>query len=350
MSASPRVWVLLGRGVGGNGQMLALAEALGWPYEVFRLSFNALQVIPNLVLGATPITLARDADQLEPPWPDVVIAASRRSAPVARWIKKRSGGRTVLVHLLHAKAPLEDFDLVVTLPQYRLPPRPNVMCVTTALNRIDPGRLEAAALDWKDRFVHLPRPWIGVMVGGDSSSYRLDAATAARLGREVSALARREGGSLLVSTSARTTPEAADALLGALAAPHFAYRWQPEDAENPYLAFLGLADRFVVTVDSASLPAEACATGRPVQVFEWPRRGRADPAAPLEGWRARLVEAGLVKPARDFSAYQRALREQGLVTSLDEDPPCAGKVPDDLPAIVGHIRSLVDSAATARRT
>ena len=37
---------------------------------------------------------------------------------------------------------------------------------------------------------------------------------------------------------------------------------------------------------------------------------------PLNGWRARLVEWGLVKPARDFAAYQRALRERGLVTRL----------------------------------
>ncbi len=345
MHSPPRVWVLLGKGVGGNGQMRSLADALGWPYEARQLSYNPLQVIPNLLLGATRITLSRDSDPLEAPWPDLVIAASRRSAPVARWIKKRSGGRTVLVHLLHAQAPLDDFDLVVTLPQYRLPPRDNLMCVTSALNRSDPGRLEAASLEWKDRFDHLPRPWIGVLVGGDSSSYRLDADTAARLGREVSALARRERGALLVTTSARTRPEACDALFEALEGPHFAHRWQAGQAENPYLAFLALADRFVATVDSASLPAEACATGRPVQVFEWPRRRGIDASRPLEGWRRRIVEWGLVKPARDLAAYQRALRERGLVTRLGEDAPAGGELHDDLPAVVGRIRAILAAAS-----
>jgi mitochondrial fission protein ELM1 len=347
VSSAPRVWVLLGRGVGGNGQMLSVAEALGWPYEAKRLSYNALNLLPNLVLGATRATLARGSDPLGPPWPDLVIAASRRSAPVARWIKRRSGGRTRLVHLLHAQAPLEDFDLVVTLPQYRLPPRPNVMQVTGALNHLDAGRLEAAALEWKDRFAHLPRPWIGLLVGGDSSSYRFEPDTATRLGREASALARSERGALLVSTSARTGAAATQALFEALSAPHFAHRWRADDPENPYLAFLALADRFVVTVDSASLPAEACGTGRPVQVFEWPRRGGAAVLPPLEGWRKRLVEWGLVKPARDFAAYQRALREQGLVTRLGEAPPPGGALPDELPRVAARIRALLTGVEDA---
>ncbi len=114
----PRVWVLLGRGTGGNGQMLSLADALGWPYETRQLVHNRLQWVPNLFLGATRATLeGRRSDPLEPPWPDLVIAASRRSAPVAQWIRRQSGGRTRLVHLLHAMAPLDRFDLVVTMPQ-----------------------------------------------------------------------------------------------------------------------------------------------------------------------------------------------------------------------------------------
>ena len=53
----PRVWVLFGKGAGGNGQMLSLAEALGWPYEVKQLRHNALNLLPNLLLGATTLAL-----------------------------------------------------------------------------------------------------------------------------------------------------------------------------------------------------------------------------------------------------------------------------------------------------
>ena len=345
VSSNPTVWVLLGKGVGGNGQMLSLASALGWPYQAKRLSYNPLNVVPNLFLGASRLSLARDSDPLEPPWPDLVIGASRRSAPLARWIRRKSGGRTVLVHLLHTQAPLHHFDLVVTMPQYRLPLRDNVMCVTGALNRLDPQRLGAAARDWKQRLDGLPRPWIGVLVGGDSSSYRFEPGVAERLGREASALARREGGSLLVTTSARTPERSADALFAAIDVPHHGHRWKAEDTANPYLAFLAGCDRFIVTVDSASLPMEACATGKPVQVFEWPRTDGADVAlGPLHGVQRRLVEWGLVKPARDFVAYQNALRERGLVTSVGEELPVSGAdVESELERVARRVRILVET-------
>jgi mitochondrial fission protein ELM1 len=346
MTSAPRVWVLLGRGAGGNGQMRALAQALGWPTEFCQLDHNQLQVVPNLLLGATRATLSSRADPLTPPWPDVVIAAGRRSAPVALWIRAQSArdsGRPArLVHLLQAQAPLDPFDLVVSLPQYRLPVRENVLEVTGALNAIDPASIRAAGEAWTGRFDGLPRPWIAVVVGGDSSSYRFDSDTASCLGREASAEAAREGGSLLVSTTPRTTAESTDVLAAAIDAPNHFYRWRPDDADNPYRAYLALADRFIVTVDSASLPMEACATGRPVQVFEWPRKGRAP--RPMTGFYRRIVELGLVKPTRDFDAYHRALREQGLVTRLGEGPPRPpSHSPDDLERVVARVRALMSA-------
>lgn len=338
----PRVWVLLGEGAGGNAQMIALAEALGWPYETRQLSWNGLNHLPNPLIGAQAFTLDRAADALVPPWPDLVIAASRRSAPIARWIKKQSRGKTKLVHLLHAQMPLHHLDLVVTLAQFRVPAAPNVQRNTLPLNVVDATRQAEAAARWRDRLVALPRPWIAVLVGGNSSSYTLDEATATRLGREADAAARAAGGSLLITTSRRTPVAAADALAGAIAAPAEIYRWRPDDSDNPYAAFLALADRFIVTGDSASLPAEAAATGRPVRLFEWP----ADkPVRHVSGLVSRLhrglVYAGWLKPRRDFAAFHARLREAGLV---DTERPATA--PDDMAATVARIRRLMGYPAS----
>ena len=43
-------------------------------------------------------------------------------------------------------------------------------------------------------------------------------------------------------------------------APHLLYRWRPEQSDNPYLGYLALADRIIVTSDSMSMLAEAMAT------------------------------------------------------------------------------------------
>ena len=129
---------------------------------------------------------------------------------------------------------------------------------------------------WQPRLAHLPRPFVTVLVGGSSGPYVFDAAAAERLGREASALARGLGGSVLVTTSARTPIAAVDALFAAIDAPACLHRWAPGDSQNPYFGFIALADRIVVTADSISMIAEACATGRPVQMFDFGARRAAD--------------------------------------------------------------------------
>jgi hypothetical protein len=357
---APRLWILLGKGVGGNRQMLTLGDALGWPYEAKQLVFNRRDRVPNVLLGDSLRGLDRQrSSPLTPPWPDLVIAASRRSAPVALWIRARAGGATRLVHLMHTQAPLDWFDLVITMPQYRLPERANVLHVAAPLVRLDQTALAAAARRFRPRWEELPRPHVALLVGGNSSTYELDAATAARLGREASAVVRARGGSLLVSTSARTPAAAANALAASLACPAVIYNWRRDDPDNPYFGYLALADAFIVTVDSASLLAEACATGKPVFLFEWPRRrarrlGRrgllerwGDAAedrrrcGATTTWWDRLVYWGLVKPPRDFDAYRQGLITRGLVTRLGEEPrrPDGGAL-DDMERAVAAIHRL----------
>jgi mitochondrial fission protein ELM1 len=349
-----RVWVLLGKSAGDNAQLLRLAEALGWPFEAKRIDYNRLNRCPNLLLGASKLTVnARRSDPLTPPWPDLVIGASRRAAPVARWIKKQSGGRSRLVHLLHTQAPLHYFDLVVTTAQYRLPERANVLQNLLPLNPARAEVLESSAAQWRGRLEHLPRPWIAVLVGGNTASYQLDASTARQLAQFTNRMARETGGSLLISSSPRTPPDAADALLAAVESPAYVYRWQPNKNENPYLAYLALADRFIVTSDSASMLAEACSTGRPVELFgsRRQRRGpkrlpRAFPAS--ERFQEALIGWGIVKPKRDFQALHRELMKRGLLCSPGQEQTLQPAKPNDLARTVTRIRRLLGEEESNR--
>jgi uncharacterized protein len=351
----PTVWILLADRAGGNGQLISLAEALGCPYERKAMTYNWLNRCPNILLGATLASARRSAvEQLQPPWPDLVIGASRRSVPVARWIREQSGGRTKLVHLLHAMAPLDLFDLIITTPQYRLPPRANVLHVSAALNRIDGERLAAAGAAWAQRLADLPRPFTALFVGGNSATYRFDAATAARLGASASAAVAASGGTLLVSTSPRTPAASTEAVIKSVTGRNVIYRWKAGDPENPYHAFLALADRFIVTADSASLLVEACLMGKPVEVFSWPmRRG---PVLRFKEWLwrqygtkaqgalavmiDRLVDWGLLKPPRDFAALHRVLRARGLIAGFGESEAVERRPLDDMERAVTAIRGL----------
>jgi len=265
----PRVWLLCGHKAGDNNQLLALADALDWPYEIKRMVYRPYE----LLLGRFGATLAgidrKHSDPLAPPWPDLVLTAGRRNEAVALWIRKqamRHGQRVVIVHVGRPWAPLKRFDLVVTTPQYHLPEASNIVHLTLPLHRLTGQALEQAAEAWRSR-IWVPSPYLALVVGGDSGPYAFNPGTARVLAREASELARRNGASLLVTTSARTAPAAATALEEAIEVPAQVFLWRSGVKDNPYLAFLALADEIVVTGDSMSMLAEACATGKPVHIF-----------------------------------------------------------------------------------
>jgi len=165
---------------------------------------------------------------------------------------------------------------------------------------VTPQKLGDEAARWQDRLSHLPGPFTAVLVGGASGPYRFPPQAAARLGREASQLVRREGGSLLVTTSARTGEAAAGALAAAIAVPSFFHRWQPDAADNPFHAVLGLASRIIVTADSISMLSEAVGTGKPVLLFDIEEGAyamRRDLDARRIGARGRSVDASAVPPA-----------------------------------------------------
>ena len=268
----PHTWVLMGRKEGDNRQLQALVETLGWAYETKRFAYRRSELLTNRLLGPNLLGMrAAESSPLSPPWPDLILTAGRRNEPIARWIKRQSGGRTKLVHLGRPWARPEAFDLIVTTPQYRLPPRANILENETVIHGLEPERLAEAAEALGRRLPDMPRPLIAVLVGGSAGPFTLDAESARRLAQQVKALAEREGGTLLVTTSARTATEAVDALQQALPDAGLFYRWRPGDAENPYLGLLGLADILVATGESISMATEACATGKPVYFFDMGR-------------------------------------------------------------------------------
>ena len=266
--AEPAVWCLLGKKAGDNTQVRALARELGWGFEEKLIVAQPWELLANLGLRITLAGIDRGASSpLRPPWPDLVITAGRRNEPVARWIRRQSGGRTRLVHIGRPWAPLPTWDLVVTTPQYFLPEQPNVLHNTLPLHRVSESELAAAGERLKPELAKLPRPWIAVLVGGDSGRYVMTPAKGARLGRLASALAEAAAGALLVSGSPRTPAGALDALRAELAVPHYLYRWG-DPGDNPYPGLLALADAFVVTGESMSMLGEAAARGRPLFIFD----------------------------------------------------------------------------------
>lgn len=268
-SSQPLVWLLMGDRAGDNSQVVGLGEALGWPLEQKHFVYTPFEKLVNLPISAHLWgVVQKRSSVLEAPWPDIVISAGRKNEPIARYIQKHADKPVRLVHMGRPWARLDKWDLVVTTPQYRLPNDPNVLHNDAPLHRVTRERLDIAADTWRERVAHLPKPLVVVLAGGNSGPYPFDRASGERLASQADALAKKLGGSVLVTTSARTLEETTDVLFSGIESPSILYRWKKDDPDNPFFAFLGLADHVIVTADSVSMMAEACATGRPVYLFD----------------------------------------------------------------------------------
>ncbi len=340
----PSVWVLIEDRTGNNAQSLGLAEALGWPYELKTIQFSVAARLPNRLLGTSlfGVNRARSA-ALTPPWPHLVIATGRRLAPVAKWIRHQSRGRTRLIHLGRKGGQVADsFDLMVACAHFRLPPHPRRVETVAPLNPVTPERLKQAAERWPNLFGNAPRPHVALLVGGSSHLCRLDVAVAERLGKEVRAFAEAAGGSVHAVTSRRTGFKVAEVLGRALGPSAFVHRWRPGQQESPYLGYLATADVLVVTGESETMLAETAACGRPVYICPLPQRplglsgrlrawlaaraqarpvnnrGTARPQQGLEYLCARIITRGFILPPRDLHALHQTLIRLGVARPFGE--------------------------------
>ena len=296
MTQQPLIWVLADDHAGNVAQATGVAEALGEAFVTKEIRYTPLARLPNVITGARLLGLTPESRAaLAPPWPDLVIAAGRRTAPVARWIKRTSTKPVILVQLMNpGRAGADEFDLIAVPQHDCVVPggdAANVLRTTGAAHRLTPSRLDLAADAWAGRLKGLPKPWIAVLVGGATHRKPFPAVLAADLGRRVQALAAAAGGTVLLASSRRTGPEAEAALAQAVTGSRQLFLWS-QGGDNPYAGYMALADAVVVTGDSTSMCTEACATGKPVYIYA-PEGMVAPKHARLH---QKLYELGLARP------------------------------------------------------
>ncbi|MGI9263593.1 MAG: mitochondrial fission ELM1 family protein [Gammaproteobacteria bacterium] len=320
------VWVLLGHKAGDNNQVLALAESLGVRWHAKHMCYRTTEILSNLLLGPNLCGIDKQSrSRIIPPWPRLIISAGRRNEPIALWIRDKAPHPVKLVHIGRPWAKPERFDLIVTTPQYQLADAPNVLRFDLPLYRIIGSDEKDQLESWKTQLCHLPTPWFAVLLGGDSGKFYLDTNKARRIGHMASDLAAAHGGSLLITTSARSPYQAGDDVSKAVSVPHFLFDWHKGGEDNPYRAFLELAAAFVVTGDSMSMLAEACATRKPVYIFDMKNDGPGGIKRLLRSLSYKSLTHQLaqqiapLRMRRDVSLLHSALIEKGRAVWLGQD-------------------------------
>lgn len=259
-------WVITDGKAGMENQCLGLAEALGAAVVVKRVHLRNpwRRLSPYLRIGAR---FAPDAqgDPIVPPWPDIAIGCGRQAIPPLIAIRKASRGRCFTVYLQDPRISPRHFDLVVP-PEHDRLRGDNVVTTRGALHRVTPAVLAAAAARFAPAYAALPRPRVAVLIGGSSAAYHLTPIIMGDVADRLTALAHG-GAGLMVTTSRRTGADNAAILRARLGGNANVALWDGT-GENPYFAYLGLADAIIVTCDSTNMVSEACSTGKPVHVIE----------------------------------------------------------------------------------
>jgi mitochondrial fission protein ELM1 len=286
--ANPAVWVLHDGKAGMASQALGLAEATGFPFIEKRLAIRFPWSALPPGFWFLPFHATGDAGaRLVPPWPDLIIACGRNSAMPALAIKRASGGRTVAAQIQNPSVGNTEFDLFV-VPEHDRFRGPQVIVTRGAVHRVTPARLAAE----RRRFPALaamPRPILSVLIGGTNKAYRLSLQRLGEIAEVLADILRAGGGSALVTPS-RRTGEAGLALLRDRLKGRSASIWDGS-GENPYFAYLALADAFLVTADSVSMISEAAATRKPVHIL-----GLDGGNAKFSRFHAAMQAAGVTRP------------------------------------------------------
>jgi uncharacterized protein len=265
-----QIWGLTDHRIGTANQVRGVARHTRFTVAEIALEYTGWADLPNFATFGNGLRGVQKQirSSFHSPWPDVVIAAGRRTAPVALWIKSQHPS-VKLVQIMHPDMALRAFDLVV-LPTHDLPEvKPNILTTLGAPHALNDEMLFAARARLPLNVDRFPKPWTMVCVGGNSPSGKFTLHDAEQL---VSSLAPVAGeGSLLVTGSRRTPPAIMHHTIEQIRATYpfvtLDVHMPEQQEENPYHAWLAQADRIVVTADSVSMVSEAAYTSKPVYVF-----------------------------------------------------------------------------------
>lgn len=281
-------WIITDGKAGMDVQAKGVADALGLDYTMKHVAPQGMQ---KLLSPWAPVSRRENfggpGSPFAPPWPRIAIATGRASIPYIRALRRKAGLETYTIVLQDPKTAGGIADLI-WVPEHDRRRGPNVIVTPTAPHSFSAERLAGLRHTVPAAIAALPGPRITVVLGGKNGVYKFTDADDDRLAGALRSLGEL-GASFMVTPSRRTHQRLIDCVDAATR--NFPRIFWDGKSDNPYPLFLAHADALVVTADSVNMTGEACATGRPVYVFE-PSAG----SAKFRRFHEKLMTFGATKP------------------------------------------------------
>ena len=286
------------------GAALALGPVTDWQLQA-RLPWR---ITAPRRLGAGQGAFGPDFARALAQPPALVIGCGRQGALATRLLRQQG---SKAIQILDPRIDTRHWDLVIAPAHDRLE-GDNVIPLIGSLNPVDDAWLAQSRVAFA-RFADLPQPRTALLLGGSSAHARFDRSAFEVLASKLEVTLARDGGSVLVTTSRRTSSDLVAALRHRYVETPGVVWCDKADGANPYAGVLAWADRIVCSPDSVNMVSEACATRAPVFVFDPSRvsgRPRRFLDALLANGRLRTMDTRLAA----FDA--EPLRETARVAAL----------------------------------
>jgi mitochondrial fission protein ELM1 len=258
----PLVWVVDSAYTGELNARIGLAERLGYSYELIPLPYDNHSEYNQMLKDRYTYHTNGNKKKL------LIISGT---------------GEETIAEIADLKILFEDclnIYLASILPdiphprlcEYDLVASPqciggNVVPLISVPHNLTNHLLSSAYQQHEDYFSSLPKPVIGLLLGGNTRYCDgFNEAHAIELAQRIVSVVNSIGGFLVISNSRRTPESAQTTLLDNLDGLNYLFFDWRQKEKSFYHALLAHADLFIVTGDSLSMCSEAAYTGKPVLV------------------------------------------------------------------------------------
>ena len=283
---------------------------------------------PRFLAWALPRAVTRPTyEKLSGAFCDAVISAGSSLAAVSLACAYENQARAIAI-MRPGVFSSRRFDLVV-MPEHDRPrPEKNVVVTIGALSHITREDLETDFDKLAARYPFLKQeagrvPRIGVLLGGDSKNYALTPSVARFVCDQIAKALDAAGGHVALTTSRRTSTAVADIVKEYFGNDQRCRLLVIASEHNPEGTVGGIffwSDVLIVSGDSISMVSEACASGKPVVVFEPCTRNPGNKVQRFLDLLAQRQYIDRVKPSGIFPAVQAVLSGRAQRPVLDPKP------------------------------
>ena len=251
-------WILSSGLIGCENQCLGVIERLGIETEIKKIK-------PSMAVSLfAPYGTPFLNPQVREPWPDLVIAAGRKTIPYLKYIRKASKKECKTIYLQDPRIDSKEFD-IVWAPEHDSIEGSNVVKTITSPNRVTNELLNYHHDEWLDKLSKLKGPFIGFLIGGKSKAYNFNDAECEKIIQALNFVISN-GYTPLITLSRRSPKKLSNRIKNLLInEKNLFYDGQ---GDNPYFAILKASEIIITTPDSANMISEAINVPKPVYYID----------------------------------------------------------------------------------